>query len=369
MAPQKNLVLHDFARYFFVLAVVAVLVLFAWIISPFFNTLVYAAAIVIVFYPVHEWFLRRLRHRGSAAAFFSTLFVILVVLIPVILFGFFLTQEAVSAYQLFSVKIATVHFNTMQWDSLYELPWIGPILLKWATYFGFSDFVYSSNLDILGWAKSLVETLSGFLVTQSATILGAVGNTVMKFFVLLLTIFFFFRDGMRFVALLGHLSPLPSRYETEIGYKLRDTTYAIVMGTFVTALVQGLAGGLGFAIVGMDNLVFWASLMAFASLIPYVGAALVWGPVALAFFIQGDALWGVFMVLWGLLVVGLIDNIVRPMLIGSRTQMNSFLTFLAVIGGILIFGFKGIIFGPFILSLTVTILHIYQLEYKEVLKA
>ncbi len=368
MPPHKNLVLPDFARYFFVLFVLGVLLLFAWIISPFFNVLVYAATIVIIFFPLFTWLKSSLKGRASLAALLSTLFVLLVVLTPIAFFILFLSEEAVSAYQVLSSKWLTWNVSGLRWDGLQDLPWIGGFLQTLGERLGFSDFVYNTQLDLITWIKDLAQTLAQFLVTQSTAILTTVGDTVLSFFILILTVFFFFRDGEHFLTSLKTLSPLPNRYELEISNKLRDTTYAIVMGTFVTALIQGVAGGIGFAIAGVNNVIFWTTLMAFASLIPYVGSVLIWGPISLFFILNGDVFWGVFLMIWGVCIVSLVDNLARPMLIGSRTRSHSLTTFLAVLGGILVFGIKGIIFGPLILSLTITILHIYELEYRDMLR-
>lgn len=368
MPPSKNLVLPDFARYFFMLFVMGVLVLFAWIISPFFNLLVYAATIVVIFFPLYQWARSLMPKRPSVAAFLSTLFVMVVVLTPIGLFTLFLSQEAVSAYQVLTSRWTTWNVGTLHWNGLQELPLVGSFLQTLGERMGFSDWVYGTELDLVAWVKELAQSIAGFLVTQSTSILTTVGDTVLGFFILILTVFFFFRDGEHFLNTIKMLSPLPARYEKEIGNKLRDTTYAIVMGSFVTALIQGIAGGIGFAIAGVDNLIFWATLMSFAALIPYFGPALIWGPMAIFSLIQGDIFWGVFLMLWGMCIVSLVDNLVRPVLIGSRTRAHALTTFLAVLGGILVFGFKGIIFGPLILSLTITILHIYQLEYRDMLR-
>lgn len=368
MPPSKNLVLPDFARYFFMLFVASVLALFAWIISPFFNVLVYAGTITVIFYPLYRWIRGFLPKHHSIAAFLSTLFVMIVVLTPLAFFILYLSQEALNAYQLLSATWLSWDVSSLHWNGLNELPVVGGFFNTLAERFGMGDFIYETEVDVVAWIKEVTQGVAGFLVTQSTSILTTVGDTVLGFFILLLTVFFFFRDGEHFLETLRTLSPLPNRYEKEIGSKLQDTTYAIVMGSFVTALIQGIAGGLGFAIAGVHNVIFWATLMAFAALIPYVGPTLIWGPISLFLLLQGDTFWGVFLLLWGMCIVSLVDNVARPMLIGSRTRTHALTTFLAVLGGILVFGIKGIIFGPLILSLTITILHIYQLEYRDMLR-
>lgn len=368
MPQPKNLVLPDFARYFFTLAVVAILILFVWIISPFFTTLVFAATISIVFYPVQHFLGKYLSKFPTLSAFLSTLFVLLAVLAPLSLFAIFLGNEAVHAYDVLSSKWTLANVDKLQWDGLQELPIIGNFLEQISIRYGFSSYIYETKIDLVEWVKEIGQAISGFLVAESATIVGAVGNTVLSLFIMVLTIFFFFRDGRRFINTLSTLSPLPQRYESEIENKLRDTTYAIVVGTFGTALVQGFVATIGFAIAGVDNLVLWFALMSFAALIPYVGPVLVWLPISIALMVQGNTFWGGFVFFWGLCIVSVIDNIVRPLFIETTTKTHSLVTFLAVLGGIFVFGMKGIVFGPLILSLTITILHIYQLEYKEMLR-
>lgn len=366
---KKNLVLHDYARYFFIIAIVVVLSLFFWVISPFFNVLIYASLIAVIFHPLHRFFVKQLRAHPSVSAFFTTLIVTLVVLTPLALFIIFLTQEALNAYEILDNKLVELDFAEFEAEHrISDLPIVGPWWESLVVRYGL-DEVFQDQFDALQVIKDLGQNLSTFLVAQSTTIVKSVGNTLLTLFILLLTTFFFFRDGDKIKAFLKKMSPLPNKYENEIENKLKDTTYAIVMGYFVTSFLQGLAGAVGFAIAGVHNVIFWGTLMAFGSLIPYLGASLIWFPVGLALVIQGDWMWGIFVWLWGVGLVSVVDNVARPFLIGSRTKMHPLATFLVVLGGIFIFGLKGIIFGPLILSLTVTIIHIYQLEYRNVLKA
>ncbi len=368
MAP-RTLVLPDFARYFFALAIGAVLFLFAWVISPFFNILVYAALVVVIFYPLYKFFLRILRKRQGLSAFLTTILVALLVLAPLALFIVFLAQEAVTIYEYLTTKWLAYNVDGgLQWTGLDQLPVVGPWLETFGQNYGFSDFIHNTNIDLIQIVQEVGKTVATFLVAQSGNIVGAVSTTILFVLIFLITLFFFFRDGARFIEKAKVLSPLPEKYEAEIERKLIDTTYGIVMGNFGSSILQGIAAGIGFAIAGVENIIFWATMVAFASLIPYLGAALIWLPIAVSFMLRGEMVWAVFLVLWGICIVSVVDNVARPLLIGSRTSMHPLLTFLVVLGGIFLFGLKGIIFGPLILSLTITILHIYQLEYQDMLK-
>lgn len=366
---RRTLVLPDFARYFFTLIIAAILILFAWVISPFFNILVYSSLVVVIFYPLYKYFLRISRRRQGISAFLSTILVTLLVLIPLALFVIFLAQEAVTIYGFLTGKwIAYNVDGGLQWSGLNELPVVGPWLETFGQSYGFSDFIHSTNIDLIQVVQEVGKVVANFLVAQSGNILGAVSSTVLYVLIFLITIFFLFRDGVRFVERLKFLSPLPAKYEVEIERKLMDTVYGIVMGNFGSSFLQAIAAGIGFAIAGVNNIIFWSTMVAFTSLIPYMGAAIIWLPIAISFAIRGEMEWAIFLVLWGICVVSLVDNVARPILIGSRTSMHPLLTFLVVLGGIFLFGLKGIIFGPLILSLTITILHIYQMEYEDMLK-
>lgn len=364
---RLDLVLPDFARYFLILAVIVVLGLFVWVISPFFTILIYAGLIAVVFYPLHKMLLSLMRGKNGLAAFISTLLVSVLILVPLILFTIFIGQEAVATYGVIENKIVAMDLGSKNFDGLEDVPYVGETLNVWVSKYGFDKFVNEADIDFFGMVQNIAQSASTFIFDQGANFVKSIGNTIVSLFILVLTVFFFFRDGEKLKDFLKRMSPLPHHYEDEIENKLRDTTYGIVAGNFGTALLQGVAGGIGFAIAGIEHAVFWGAIMAFSALIPYVGASLLWFPASIYLFFNGQILWAIFLLLWGILVVATVDNVARPFLIGGRTKMHPLATFLVVLGGIFIFGLKGVILGPLVLTLAVTIIHIYQFEYKEVL--
>jgi len=364
---QNNLVLHDFARYFFALIIVGVILMFFWVISPFFNILVYSALIVVIFYPLYKWFLKRLHGHTGYSALLSTIVVVTVVITPLTLFAIFLVEEALNAYSL-ATTTWSYDLTNLKWEGIQNLPVIGHIAATLSDRFGLADMFSNVRIDLVQTVRDISEGLTNFLVVQSTNIVKSFGDAVLKVFILLLTIFFFFKDGERLIGFLKILSPLPNHYDMDIEDKLKKTTNAIVVGNFGSAIAQGMVAGIGFLIAGVHNAIFWATLLAFSALIPYIGSALVWVPISVALFLQGDVFWAGFVALWGLVIVSTVDNVARPLLIGSGSNMHPLATFLVVLGAIFVFGIKGIIFGPLILSLTVTILHIYRLEYQDMLR-
>jgi len=164
-----------------------------------------------------------------------------------------------------------------------------------------------------------------------------------------------------------HLTPLPNKYDREIFKKFRDVSYSVIVSTFITAIVQGSVGAIGFIIVGVPA--FFAGVaMALFALVPYIGAAIIWLPTAIYLLVVGQTWQGIFLLVWGFGVVSVIDNLLRPYLIRGRAEVHPLIIFFSILGGIIAFGFWGMIIGPIIVAITFTLLHIYELEYGDVLE-
>lgn len=362
------LVLPNFTRYFLLIALVASVVLLLWVVSPFFKVLIYAALVGVILGPLNKRFTSWFKGRRTLAAMLSTFLVVLVVLLPLTLFGFLLAREAVDTYQLLEARLMEFDYRSIDFKRLDSLPYIGDWLALQVDKYELQAWVNQVNTNLLAAVQDLSKSVSLFLVNQGVNVVRGAADTIINLVIFMLTLFFFFRDGDRIRDYLRYISPLPSKHEIQIEKKLVDTTHGIVFGTFGTALLQGIVGGIGFLIVGMDQVIFYATIMAFSSLIPYIGASIVWAPVALFLLMQGQIWQGIFLIIWGMAVVATVDNFTRPLFIGGRAQMHPLATFFAVLGGLFVMGIHGLVFGPLILSLALTILHIYQMEYKAVLK-
>ncbi len=367
-SAKDNLVLPDVARYFLIASVLAVLALLFWVISPFFTLVVYAVLITVIFGPIYQFFLRVFANRISFSAALSTFLILLIFLIPLTFFLLFVAQEAVDTYQLIEEKALTVDLSGFDLTELNTIPLIGPYLEAFDQKYNLSRFVTNLNIDIVGAVKDAVQVTSTFLVNQSANFVVGLGNSFISLILMLITIFYFFRDGDKIREYIKHISPLPTKYENEIEKKLRNTIVAIVVGGFGSAIIQGVVGAIGLQIVGVKYIAFLGTMTAFASIIPYVGASVIWVPICIALLINGQTYNALFLFLWGFILISTVDNFVKPLLIGTRANMHPLAIFFVVMGGLFVFGLKGIIFGPIILALALSIFHIYRLEYKSVLK-
>lgn len=359
-------IFEDINRYFFIFILLAVLGLFFWTISPFFSSIVYAALIAVVLQPMQSILVKLLRGHRGLAAFLSTLIALLIVVIPLTLFSIYLVQEAIQA--VYSIQKFVVSTDFSQWiyaDGLVDLPYGGQ-LLDWLQNLGIPGALSSLEIYLFDALQRIAENLATVLVNQSGKIVTGLLPAVVSFGVFILTLFFLLRDGQQLRHYLKQVSPLPKEYEDLIEGKMGTAMYGIVIGNIGTALIQGLVAGVGFVIAGVQGFLLWISILCFASLIPYIGSTVIWFPVSIALIAHGG--WeGWFLLIWGGALVSNVDNIVRPFLIGGSTHMNTLATFLSLMGGIFVMGVKGIVFGPLILSLAVTLLEIYQLEYKKVL--
>ena len=180
---------------------------------------------------------------------------------------------------------------------------------------------------------------------------------------MIFTFFFLIRDEARILNRILHLAPMSRSQEMQIIGKINEIGKSALLGTFVTALAQGIAGGIAFYICGLPGL-FWGMVMAFASLIPMIGTALIWIPAALYLIISGSLWLSLFLVIWCVIVVGGIDNFVRPLFMQNGSEMNTLLIFFSILGGINSFGLMGLLYGPLLFGLALVLLYIYSIDFK-----
>jgi len=214
----------------------------------------------------------------------------------------------------------------------------------------------------------MIQNIGTFIASQLTELMKKISVVFVHIFILLLSLFYFLRDGDKIKKYIKELLPLPERYRKELFEKLFVISKAIIFGIFVAAIIQGVVAGIGFFIAGVSNVIFWGTLTAFFSIVPYLGTAIIWVPMVLFLFLSGNWPAAIFLTICGLLLVSTADNIVKPYLIGGKARLYPLVTFFVILGGIFTIGLKGLIFGPFVLVLVLTFLHIYRLEHKKALK-
>ncbi len=336
--PQGPFSLEDKT---FTLLLVLVTLAFGWVLLPFYGAVFWAAVLAIVFAPLHTQLLRTLPGRRNLAALIGLLLILLLVLLPLALIAAMLVQEASLVYA--HIQSGEISFSRYL-QRIYEaLPgWLTALLNR----FGLGTSGLLQERLAAGLTKG-----SQFFATQALSIGQDTFNLVMSFFIMLYVLFFFLRDGQALVRRLRDAVPLDADVKRSLATKFATVIRATVKGNIVVAMVQGALGGLIFWLLGLHAPVLWGVLMVFLSLLPAVGAAVVWFPVAVYLLVSGEVWQGGVLMAYGVLVIGLVDNLLRPMLVGKDTKMPDFIVLLSTLGGIAIFGLNGFVIGPVIAAM------------------
>lgn len=359
---EKNHNIIDIQKYFLLGMLLLLIVVLLMFVSPFITTLMIAAVLVTAVYPVHRLFSQKIHIPKSISALLSLIIVAAVILAPFTALFFFVANQATDAYASISDKI-----NVLTTTKINLLPAIlqKGFLEKWVE--NISKYAPISTNDIVQTAKDFVGTISTFLLSHATGVLKNLSMILIHVIVFLMALYYLLRDGADFAKKINSLMPMSEVYRKELFKKMSNLSYSIIYGLFGAAIAQGATLGLAFAIVGISNAAFWGSVAALLSPVPYIGTAIVWGPAVIALAVGKHWIAATFLLAWGLGVVSTVDNIVKPYLIGSSAALHPLAVLVVLLGGMFAFGLKGLLFGPFILTLTLAFLHIYEMEYKKVL--
>lgn len=333
----------------FLFLVVAVSLAFAWILWPFFGAVLWGTILAILFAPLYRRLVKAMGQRRTVAALETVMIVLLIVILPLTLVGALLLQEALGVYEKFQSE--EFNFGRYFQQVLGALPgWMSDLLNR----FGLSN---------LG---AIQERLSTSLMEGSKFVAAKafnIGQNTFDFFVnmaiVLYLLFFLLRDGDDLARRIRTAVPLHADQQRELFTRFTTVIRATVKGNVVVAIVQGALGGLAFWFLGVHAPVLWAVVMAFLSLLPAVGSALVWFPVAIYFLLTGATWHGIVLIAYGVLVIGLIDNVLRPTLVGKDTKMPDYVVLIATLGGMAIFGLNGFVIGPVIAAMFMAVWDIF----------
>lgn len=326
------------------------------ILFPFLDTLIIAIVMASLFHPLQLYLVGISRGRKNLAALCIVFIITFVIALPV----FFFTSTLVSQ-GLDSVNQANDWLRSGKLQKLTEDPRLNENIAWLQARLPFLEL---NKTEITNDLLSLSRNLGQFLLTKVAAIVGNVANLLAQFFIMIFISFYLVRDGQEMIQSARYYSPLRADQEDRILNGIRVVAKSVLLGTFLTALCQGVAAGIAYMIVGYPGL-FLGTVSAIASLIPLVGTYLVWVPIALYLLLLGQVKSAVFLAIWSVVFVGSIDNIVRPFLMKGKSKMSPFYIFLAILGGVQYFGLRGILYGPLILSFAMIMLYIYGVEYRQ----
>jgi len=342
--------MKPFQLNFLHIAILASFVFLGIVVSPFLTTLLLAAILVTGTYPIYNWILKKVRGHKVVASIIMSLSIGVLFSIVFILFILLLSQEAVSTYQGFDSWLRESKFNLNSF--------IGK-LVKLSAKMGVPQ------IDIIPYITQSAQTFSTLLVQQSTLLLKSIVWLIINFFLLVFTMFFFYKDGKYLIARAEKMTPLPMPYGQQIFSQFRQVCLGMLYGIFFTAIVQGILGGIGLWIAGVGNPIFWGTIMGFFGMLPVGGTGIIWLPAGIyLLFISGHYLAGIFLLIWGGLIVAFVDNLIKPFLISKQTKIYPLATFIVVIGGLMVFGLKGAIIAPMVLAALLSFLNIYTAEEK-----
>jgi len=331
------------------LLVVLVSLAMGWILQPFYGTIMWGAIIGLLFAPVYRRLLPRVKRRRNLAAVVTLLLVLFIVVLPLTLITASLAREAAHLVtRMQSGELRPGQYLQQVFEALP--PWVSTLLDR----VGLDDF---SDLQ-----RRIVSALaqgSQFIATQALNIGQNTFEFIARLFIALYLAFFLIRDGEGLARTLRRAIPLEPAHTHDLLEKFATVIRATVKGNLLVAAVQGALGGIAFWFLGIGGAMLWAVLMAFLSLLPAVGAALVWAPVAIYLVVSGQIWQGLALVAWGVLVIGLVDNVLRPILVGKDTRMPDYVVLISTLGGMAVFGINGFVIGPTIAAMFIAVWHIY----------
>jgi predicted PurR-regulated permease PerM len=345
----------DYSRITLVVILLVVVYYVFRILQPFLSALVWAAILATVFYPFFGRMSRALGRRRLASALTCGILTALIIL-PVILLLILLAGESIEAYNSLEARIKAEEVARLDF------------LRDTAPYQWLRAKMQALSLpepDLREAAIRGVRLVSRFLVGHSVGVFSGFTRFAFGFFVMLLSLYYLFLHGAEILRELRGLSPLPPEHEQKIIDKFKEISAAVLEGSLLTALIQGAAGGLVFLIFGLPSPLLWGTVMAFLSLVPVVGTALVWGPVVLYYVFTGAVGKGLALLVICGAVVGSVDNLVKPLLVGRKSEIHTLWVFLGILGGVGVFGFLGFILGPLMVSVLFTLIEIYKLEFRK----
>lgn len=313
---------------------------FAWVLWPFSGAVFWAVVAAILFEPLFQTVLRQVPRR-TLASLLTLAVVLVIVILPLAMVTLAMTQEAqwlVNQVQAGQIDLTRFFGRVMA------------VLPDWARHL--LERLGLGDLRAVQARIGAALAAGSQLVAARALTLGQdTVDWVVSFFLMLYLLFFFLRDGRALSDRIALAVPLAGRHKDNLLGQLAIVVRATVRGNVVIAAVQGALGGLAFAVLGIHGAVLWAALMAFLSLLPAIGAALVWIPVAAYFFAAGAWVKAIGLVAYGVVVMGLVDNVLRPILVGKDTRMPDYLVLMSTLGGIAVFGLNGFVIGPVIAAL------------------
>ena len=318
-------------------------------LQPFFNVLLWATVLAVVFYPMHRRVRARLG-RPTLAAALSTLLVIVFILLPVTFITVAVVRELTGAAQGLQQGMAT--FSLESWPRVaWVMDWVG-------------QYVHLDREAAQKFVVERMQTWGAVLASSTLIVVGGAVGAIVQMVLVVFTLFYLFRDGERIKQAAYRMLPIERVQAHDIAVRTREVIAATVNGVLVIAAIQGTLGTFIFWILGLPSPLLWGVVMFFLCMIPMAGAFLVWAPAAIYLAVTGHYIKALVLVGWGVLVIGAIDNVLSPRLVGQRAKLHELLVFFAVLGGLEVFGVLGLVLGPVVIAITLALIEMVRQAHR-----
>ncbi len=339
---MEKIEIKGHSRYFFLASFIVLILIALVIIWPFFTTILGSIVIAYIFYPLYKRLGLWIKNKNIASLLISLLILFLLTF-PILILANSLIRESAGLFYF----IRNINLGVEELTDTFIFKYL------------------SENVDIADYIKNALNKLSIEVLQRTDNFIIALPAKIINIFVMFFIIFYLFKDGEKVVEAVKRELPLKEKYKNDLIRKFSDTTYATVYGVLGAAFLQAVAGLIGFYIFQINSPLFLAFLTFLAALIPFVGSALIWLPVAVVQLIGGDNFNGIGLIIYGTLVIGSIDNIMKPMIMGKKSKMHPVLALLGILGGLQVFGLIGILVGPLSLAILLVFFDFYLIEKRE----
>jgi predicted PurR-regulated permease PerM len=339
------------ANAIFIALIIIVFYLFYLLLRPFLTAVIWGAVLAGIFYPVNARLARRMRF-DNLRALIMVILAVAILIVPATLVTVGLVAEVSSGLPWLKEAMQSGRFDfvlkpeTFEWNKKLQ-EFLGP-------------YVDVSNLDLETMILENTQRVTSYLVRQTSNFVGNFSIAVVNFGLIVFAMFFMFRDGEALVARLKELLPMSDDLKANLTTRLKQTMEASIYGGVLVAVYQGTVGGLIFWIMGLPSPILWGMVMAFLSLIPIVGAYIVYIPAGVILILSGSWVRGIIFLILTIVIVSQTDNLVRLWIVRSRVRIHTLLLFFSILGGIKVFGLLGLVLGPVITSVIVTFVDVYK---------
>ena len=347
------------SKHFFVGMIILAAAISIIVIFPFLTSIIAGGILAFIFYPIYHIMQKRIAYRGIAA-FITAVIILLIVTIPTVMLFNTLTKESHYLYLHAKQQLATGELIDSQ---CYEKTFICSTINE------VNQLLRDETIK--NYLVGLLNDVLSFMTKKISSMILSLPTLILHLMVVLFTCYYVLKDGKDLITRIEKVLPLKVHHQKEIINQFGDVTKAIIYGSFLVALVQGTLGAFGFWLFGIKSFIWWAIVMTFFALIPFIGTWVVWMPASfflgLTGYLQGETglVWrGAGLFFYGLLIVSTIDNILKPIIVAGRARVHPLLILIGILGGLFVFGFIGLILGPLILALLQTLLEIYERERK-----